>query len=124
VQGTTECHHQIADACFPEAEPVFDNATALDTAGHMRDPQPTLVERLVGPLLFPRQLLAAWLFGRHEDLHLRERKGQDAQSLQQPPPGWEPVGGGLRDAQIMDPAAVCIAQKEDQEEGIDEQDIF
>src|SRR5713101_530990 len=32
--------------------------------------------------------------------------------------------GGLRNAQIMDPAAVGVAQKEDDEERIDEQDIF
>src|SRR5215831_8269742 len=34
------------------------------------------------------------------------------------------VGGGLRDAQIMGTAAVGVAQKEDDEQGIDEQDIF
>src|SRR5262249_39661954 len=43
---------------------------------------------------------------------------------QQPTPGRERVGGGLCDAQIMDPAAVSVAQKEDGEEGIHEQDIF
>src|SRR3989475_9929846 len=44
--------------------------------------------------------------------------------LQQPTPGRERVGGGLRDAQIMGTAAVGVAQKEDDEQGIDEQDIF
>ena len=34
------------------------------------------------------------------------------------------VGGGLRDAQIMDTAAVGVAQKEDDEQSIDEQDIL
>jgi hypothetical protein len=52
VQGTAECHHQSADAFFPEAEAVFDNATTLDPAVDMLDPQPTLVQGLVGPLLF------------------------------------------------------------------------
>jgi hypothetical protein len=47
----------------------------------MLDPQPTLVERLVRPVLLPRELLAAWLLGRHEDLHLRKRKRQKAQIL-------------------------------------------
>jgi hypothetical protein len=59
-----------------------------------------------------------------EDLHLRERERQEAQILQQPTPSREWVGGGLRDAQIMDPAAVSVAQKEDDEERIDEEDIF
>ena len=44
--------------------------------------------------------------------------------LQQPTPNREGVGGGLRDAQIMGTAAVGVAQKEDDEERIDEQDIF
>jgi len=90
----------------------------------MLNPQSAVVERLVGPLLLQGQLRTAWLLRRHEDLHLRERERQEAQILQQPTPGWEWVGGGLRDAQIMDTAAVGVAQKEDDEERIDEQDIF
>src|SRR2546429_4980432 len=90
----------------------------------MLDPQPPLVERLVHPLLLQGQLLTAWLLRRHEDLHLRERERQEAQILQQPTPSREWVGGGLSNAQIMDTAAVGVAQKEDDEESIDEQDIF
>ena len=85
----------------------------------MLDPQPPLVQRLVGPVLLQRQLLASGFLRRHEDLHLRKREGQEAQILQQPTPSRERVGGGLRDAQIMDTAAVGVAQKEDDEEGID-----
>ena len=47
----------------------------------MLDPQPTLVQRLVRPVLRPRELLTAWLLGRHEDLHLRERERQEAEIL-------------------------------------------
>src|SRR5262245_12487406 len=61
VQGTAEFHHEITDPLLPQTDAVFHNATALDTAVHVLDPQSTLVERLVGPLLFPRQLLAAGL---------------------------------------------------------------
>src|SRR5438105_3449192 len=61
---------------------------------------------------------------QHEDRHARERERQKAQILQQPTPSREWVGGGLRDAQLMDPAAVGVAQKEDDEERIDEQNIF
>jgi hypothetical protein len=32
VQGTAEFHHPITDALLPQAKPVFDDATALDTA--------------------------------------------------------------------------------------------
>ena len=124
VQGTAELHHEIADALLPQPEPVFSDAAALDAAVDMLDPQPTLVQGLVGPLLFQGEFLASWFLGRHEDLHFRERERQEAQILQQPTPGRERVGGGLRDAQIMDTAAVGVAQKEDDEEHIDEQDIF
>jgi hypothetical protein len=58
VQGTAQFHHQIADALLPQADPVFDDAAARDTAVDMLDPQPTLVERLVRPLLLPGQLPA------------------------------------------------------------------
>src|SRR4029450_5061062 len=42
----------------------------------------------------------------------------------QPTPRREWVGSGLSDAQIMHTPDVGIAQKEDREQGIDEQDIF
>ena len=81
MQGTAEFHHEITDTLLPQADPVLDDATTLDTAVDMLDPEPTLVERLVGPFLLPCQLLAAGFLGRHEDCHLRKRKGQEAQIL-------------------------------------------
>ncbi len=74
VQGTAEFHHQIADTLLPQADAVFDDAAAFDTAVDMLDAQPTLVECLIGPLLLPGQLLAAGFLGRHQDLHLGERE--------------------------------------------------
>ena len=41
----------------------------------------------------------------------------------QPTPRREGGGRGLRDAPIMDPAAVGSTQKEDREQGLDEQAI-
>src|SRR5919197_1601264 len=76
VQGTTEFHHQIADTLLPQADPVLHNATTLDTAVDMLDPQPPLVECLVRPLLLQGQLRTAWFLRRHEDLHLGERERQ------------------------------------------------
>jgi hypothetical protein len=81
VEGTAEFHHQIADTFFPQADAVFDDATPLDTAVDMFDPQPTLVQRLVRPLLLQRELLAAGLLGRHEEFHSRERERQEAEIL-------------------------------------------
>ena len=81
MQRTTDFHDEIADALLPQADPVFDDATALDTAVDMLDPQPTLVQRLVRSVLLSRQLLATGFLGRHEDLDLEQREGQEAQIL-------------------------------------------
>ena len=118
VQGTAEFHHQIADTILPQAEPVFHDPTTLHATVDMLDPQPPLVASLVGQLLLQGQLRTAWLLRRHPDLSLGERERQEAQILQQPTPGRQWVGGGLRDAQIIDTAAVSVAQKEDHEQGI------
>ena len=81
MQGTAEIHHEIADALLPQPEPIFHDATALDAPVDMFDPQPTLVQRLVRPLLLQRELLAAGLLGRHEEFHSRERERQEAEIL-------------------------------------------
>ena len=47
MQSPAEFHDQIVDPFLPQAEPVVDDAAALDTAVDMVDPQPTPVERLV-----------------------------------------------------------------------------
>jgi hypothetical protein len=36
---------------------------------------------LVCPVLLSREFLAAWLLGRHEDYHVREREREEAQIL-------------------------------------------
>jgi len=81
MQGTAEFHHQIADAVLPQADPVFDDATALDTTVDMLNAQSARVQGLVGQLLFQGELLAAGFLGRHEDLDLGERERQEAQIL-------------------------------------------
>jgi hypothetical protein len=124
MQGTADFHHQIADTLFPQPDPVFDDATALDTAVDMFDAQPALGERLICRLLLSCQLLAAWCLGRHEDLDLGQRERQEAQILQEPASSGQGIGCGLGNRLIMEAAAVGVAQKEDREEGIDEQDIF
>ena len=124
MQGTAQFHHQIADARLPQADPVFHDAAALDTAVDMLDAQPTLVERLVRPLLLPRELLATRFLGRHEDGHLRERERQEPQILQESAPRRQGIRRRVRNGLIMGAAAIGVAQKEDEEQGIDEQDIF
>jgi hypothetical protein len=123
VQGTAEFHHQSADALLPQADPVFDDATTLDTAVDMLDPQPTAVQGLVGPLLFPGEVLATGCLGRHEDLDLGEREGQEAQILSQSAPRGQGIRRRVGNRLIMDAAAIGVAEEEDDEQGIDSQDI-
>src|SRR3954462_11462069 len=53
-------HHDIPNALLPQADPVFDDAATLDAAVDMLNPQPAGVERLVGSLLRPWQLVVSW----------------------------------------------------------------
>ena len=87
MERTADFHHQIADTRLPQADPIFDDATTLHTTVHMLDPQPTAVQRVVGHLLLPRELLATRFLCRHKDLDLRQRERQEAQILQQSAPG-------------------------------------
>ena len=119
MQGTADFHHAIPDALLPQADPVLHDAAALDTAVDMRDPQPTLVQRLGGPLLFPGQLLAVWLLGRHEDRHPRKRQGQEAQILSQSAPRKQGRGRRVRNGLIMGAAAIRVTQEEDEQQRID-----
>src|SRR5216683_5815292 len=124
VQGTTEFHHQIANALFPQADPVFHDAAALHTAVDMLDPQPAVVQGLVGELLFQRQFLAARFLHGHQNLHLRQRERQEAQILQQPAPRGQRIRCRVSNGLIMGAAAIGITEKEDEEQGIHEQDVF
>jgi hypothetical protein len=81
VQGTTYFHHEITDTLLPQADPVFHNATALDTAVDMLDAQPAVVQRLVGHVLLPCQLLAARFLGWHQARDLGQRAREEAQIL-------------------------------------------
>ena len=81
MQGTAEFHDQIADALFPQADPVFDDATTLHTPVDMFNAEPASVQGLVGPLLLSRQLLAAGFLGRHEDVHVGEGECQEPEIL-------------------------------------------
>jgi hypothetical protein len=120
MQRTANFHHQIADALLPEAHPVFDDATALDTTVDMLNAQSAIVQGLVGQLLFQGEFLAAWFLGRHEDLHLGQRKRQEAQILQQPAPRGQGIGCRVSNGLLMDATAIGVAEEEDCEQGIDQ----
>src|SRR5215813_10003045 len=90
----------------------------------MLDPEPPLVERLVCPLLLLRQLLTTGFLGRHEDRHLRERERQEAQILQEPAPRGQGRWRRVRNRLLRRAAARGVAQEEEEEEGIDQQDFL
>ena len=120
MESTTDFHHEITDALLPQADPVFDDATALHTAVDMLNAQSTIVQGLIGQLLCQGELLAAWCLRRHEDLDLGEGERQEAQILQQPTSCGQGIRRRVRNGLIMSAAAIGVAQKEDEEQGIDE----
>ena len=123
MQSTTDGHHQTANTLLPQADAVFDEATARDPPVDRLDPPPA-VSRLVGHVLLPRQCLAAGCLDRHQDVHLGKCEGQEAQILQQPAPSRSGRGRGLGHARIMDAASTGCTAKEDREQRIHQQDIF
>src|SRR5712691_2716704 len=83
-----------------------------------------MVQGLVGQCLLQGEILATGFLGRHEDLHLGQRERQEAQLLQQPTPGGQGIRRRVGNRLLMDAAAVGVAQKENDEQRIHEQDIF
>ena len=81
MQRTADVHDPIADARFPQAARVVDDAAALDAAVDVLDPEPTVVQGLVHPLLLPCQFLARGFLPWHEDLDLGQREREEAQIL-------------------------------------------
>ena len=53
-----------------------------------------------------------------------QRERQKAQILQQPAPCGYGRGGRVGNALVVDTAAISVVQKEDEEQGVDEEDIF
>ena len=126
---TGECQHSWCTAFTLKLLDIMllsqrTEATALHTPVDMLDAQPTLVQRLVRHVLLQRELLAAWLLGRHEDLHLRERKRQGAQILSQPASCGQGIWGRVGNALLMHAASPGLTEKKDRAQGVDQQDIF
>jgi hypothetical protein len=65
MQATAEFHHQVADAAFPKADPVFGDAASFDAAVDVLDPEPAIMQSLIFSLLFRCQLPAAGFLQGH-----------------------------------------------------------
>src|SRR4051812_50105222 len=65
MQGTADFHYDIPDALLPQADPVFDDATALDAAVDMLDPQSAGGGRPIWSFLRPWTFPAPGVSCRH-----------------------------------------------------------
>ena len=124
MQGTTDCHEQIADARLPQAAGVADDTAALDAAVDVFDTHAAARNTPIRRFLRARQGPAPRLLGRHDDLDLRECKRQEAQILEQPTAWRQWVGCCIRNALVMDTARIRVTQKEDGECRVDQQHVF
>ena len=83
MQRAADFHDSIADARFPQAARVVDNATALDAAVDVLDADATACDPPIGSFLGAREGSAPRLPGGHDDLDLVERERLEAQILEQ-----------------------------------------
>jgi len=116
VEGTTDFHHDIADVLLPQAAPVFDDTTALHAPVDMLNPQPMVVQALVGGCLLHRQFLVTGLLGGHEHRDLEQRAGQEASILQESTPRGQRGRGGLGKSLVTEAAATGLAEEEHHEQ--------
>ena len=62
MQAAGDLHHEIGNACFGQAQNVFDNAAPFDTSDRMFDDDPGAGDERVEKLVADAQLFAFGLF--------------------------------------------------------------
>ena len=124
MQGAADFHDQITDARLPQAAGVVDDAAALDAAVDVLDADAAACNPAIGGFLRPREGSAPWLLGRHDDLDVVEREGQEAEILEQPAAHGQRVRSRIGNPLIVGAAGIGLTQKEDRECRIDQQDVF
>lgn len=91
MQATTGLHHLIPAVLAPQAEFVFDDPTAFDTANHMLNPHANTRNPTVLRFLIRRQGATARLFLGLRDRDPGDRKALKAQVLIQDRVGWQAI---------------------------------
>jgi hypothetical protein len=124
VQCTADFHDQVADARLAEAAGLVDHTAALHAAVDVLDAHAATRDASIGGSLAAREGAAAGLAGRHDDLDLVERAGQEAQILEPPTARGSGIGGGLSHPLVMGTPRVSLAQEEDGQRRIDQQHVF
>jgi hypothetical protein len=92
MQRTADFHDPIADAHFPQAARIMDDAAALDAAVDVLDTYPAACDTPIRRFLRPRQGPTPRLLCWHDDLDLVEREGKKAPILEQPTACGQGVG--------------------------------
>jgi hypothetical protein len=124
MQRTADFHDQVADPRLAQATASVDDAAALDAAVDVLDAHASAGDAPILRVLGPRELSSSRLPGWHDDFHLRERKRQKAQVLEQPTPCRHGVRGRIRDPLVVGAAGIGRTQEEDRERRIDQEHVF
>lgn len=83
MEAAGDFDDQIANDPTPEADGVFDHATAFDTAVDVFNPNASLREIAIVDVLFRRQDATTWLFDGLERRDAIEVKGKKSEVLQE-----------------------------------------
>jgi hypothetical protein len=121
---TADFHDQVANTHLPQTVGVVDDATALDTAVDVLDAYTATRDASIRGFLGAREGAASRLSRRHDDLHLVQRKRQEAQILAQPVSRRQGVRGGIGNSFIVGAAGIGLTQKENRQHGIDQPHVF
>jgi hypothetical protein len=111
MQRTADFHDHIADTNLPKTAGVVDDAAALHAAVDMLDAHATACNVSIRALLPAREFASPRLAGWHDDLDMVERKGQEAQLLEQAATRGSRIGGGIRNPLIVGAAGRGVAEK-------------
>jgi hypothetical protein len=124
MQRTTDFHHHIADAGFPHADRLFEHTAAFDTAVDMLNADAPPSRLPIPRFLGPGQLVPTRLLRGLEDVHAVQRECLKARILQQLTPRRQRIGCGIGDAFVMDTTRMRLAQEEDVQGFIDQEQVF
>src|SRR5215813_12459062 len=124
MQCPADFHHPITDPRFPPPDGVLEPAAAFDAAVDMLDAHAPSSKLPIPSFLRSRQLVAARLLRRLEDVHAVQREGLKTQVWQQLSPRRQRLGRGGSAALVMDTARMRLTQEEEAQGLLDQQEVF
>lgn len=124
MEPAARFHEAVPNVFTPQAQLVFHNATALDTANHVLNPHTDTGNGSVGCPLLWCQFSTARLFRGLVDRDARHGKALKAEILIQARTRWEVIGFLIRHCLIMPTAFIAGAQKHNLARVRNQQQIF